>query len=111
MVSPQLSATSIVLLSPDHTGTAVPLLVIWLLIDRARPRWYVPVLACLMFTLAMVGDSIILLTGVAPLVLVGTGRAVTGLIRRGLWHGPAWYELSLAVAAAAGGLAGSYGPR
>jgi hypothetical protein len=111
MVSPQLSATSIVLLSPDHTGTAVPLLAIWLLIDRARPRWYVPVLVCLMFTLAMVGDPVILLTGVAPLVLIGTGRAVTGLISRGLRHRPAWYELSLAVAAAAGGLAGSYGPR
>jgi hypothetical protein len=111
MVSPQLSATSVVLLSPDHTGTAVPLLVIWLLIDRARPRWYVPVLVCLMFTLTMVGDSIILLTGVAPLVLIGTGRAVTGLIRNGLRHVPAWYELSLAVAAAVGGLAGSYGPR
>ena len=37
MLSPQLGATSILLLSPDHTGTAVPLLVIWLLIDRARP--------------------------------------------------------------------------
>jgi hypothetical protein len=111
MVSPQLSATSVVLLSPDHTGTAVPLLVIWLLIDRARPRWYVPVLVCLMFTLTMVGDPIILLTGVAPLVLIGTGRAVTGLIRHGLRHVPAWYELSLALAAAAGGLAGSYGPR
>ncbi|HEU5390127.1 MAG TPA: hypothetical protein VFV73_29925 [Streptosporangiaceae bacterium] len=111
MVSPQLSATSVVLLSPDHTGTAVPLLVIWLLIDRARPRWYVPVLVCLMFILTMAGDSIILLTGVAPLVLIGTGRAVTGLIMNGLRHVPAWYELSLAVAAAAGGLAGSYGPR
>ena len=111
MVSPQLSATQIVLLSPDHTGTAVPLLVIWLLIDRIRPRWYVPVLVFVLFTLTMVGDSIVLLTGIAPLVLVGAGRAVTGLIRRGLRHGPAWYELSLAVAAAAAGLAGSYGPR
>jgi len=111
MVSPQLNATSVLLLSPDHIGTAVPLLVIWLLIDRAKPRWYVPVLVCLMFTLTMVGDSIILLTGIAPLVLIGTGRAVTGLIRRGLRHWPAWYELSLAVAAAVGGLAGSYGPR
>jgi hypothetical protein len=111
MVSPQLSATSIVLLSPDHTDTAVPLLVIWLLIDRSRPRWYVPVLVFVLFTLTMVGDSIVLLTGIAPLVLVGTGRALTGLIRRGMRHVPAWYELSLAVAAAAAGLAGSYGPR
>jgi hypothetical protein len=111
MVSPQLSATAIVLLSPDHTGTAVPLLVVWLLIDRCRPRWYVPVLVFVLFTLTMVGDPIVLLTGIAPLVLVGAGRGLTGLIRRGIRHNPAWYELSLAAAAAAAALAGSYGPR
>src|SRR6516162_6719258 len=49
MLAPQLSATGILLLSPDHIGTAVPLLVIWLLIDRARPRWFVPVLVGLLF--------------------------------------------------------------
>src|SRR5947207_6855556 len=111
MLSPQLGATSILLLSPDHTGTAVPLLVTWLLIDRCRPRWYVPVLVFVAFTLTMVGDSIVLLTGIAPLILVGIGRGLTGLISRGIRHLPAWYELSLAAAAAAAGLAGSYGPR
>ena len=83
MLSPQLGATSILLLSPDHTGTAVPLLVVWLLIDRARPRWCVPVLVCLLFTVTMVADSIVLLTGIVPLVLVCAGRALAGLIRRG----------------------------
>ena len=111
MLSPQLGATSILLLSPDHTGTAVPLLVIWLLIDRARPRWYVPVLVGLLFTVTMVGDSIILLTGVVPLVLVGAGRALAGLIRRGRPRTSIWYELSLAGAAAVAGVAGSFGPR
>ena len=111
MLSPQLSATSILLLSPDHTGTAVPLLVIWLLIERAKPRWYVPVLVCLLFTVTMVGDSIILLTGIVPLVLVGTGRALAGLIRRGKRHAVIWYELSLAGAAAVAGVTGSFGPR
>jgi hypothetical protein len=111
MLSPQLGATSILLLSPDHTGTAVPLLVIWLLIDRAKPHWYVPVLVGLLFTVTMVGDSIILLTGIIPLVLVGTGRAVAGLIRRGKRDASWWYELSLAGAAAAAGVAGSFGPR
>ena len=111
MLSPQLGATSILLLSPDHTGTAVPLLVIWLLIDRARPRWYVPVLVCLLFTATMVADSIILLTGIAPLVLVGAGRALAGLIRRGKRRTTRWYELSLAGAAAVAGVAGSFGPR
>jgi hypothetical protein len=111
MLSPQLSATSILLLSPDHTGTAVPLLVIWLLIDRVRPRWWVPVLVCLLFTVTMVADSIILLTGIVPLVLVGAGRALAGLIRRGKRGSAIWYELSLAGAAAVAGVAGSFGPR
>ena len=111
MLSPQLGATSILLLSPDHTGTAVPLLVVWLLIDRAKPRWYVPVLAGLLFTVIMVGDSIILLTGIVPLVLVGAGRAVAGLIRRGKRDASSWYELSLAGAAAVAGVAGLFGPR
>ncbi len=111
MLSPQLGATSILLLSPDHTGTAVPLLVIWLLIDRARPRWWVPALVCLLFTLTMVADSIILLTGIIPLVLVGAGRALAGLIRRGKGRAAVWYELSLAGAAAVAGVAGSFGPR
>ena len=111
MLSPQLGATSILLLSPDHTGTAVPVLVIWLLIDRARPRWYVPVLVCLLFTLTMVADSIVLLTGIVPLVLVGAGRALAGLIGRGKRSTARWYELSLAGAAAVAGVAGSFGPR
>ena len=111
MLSPQLSATPVLLLSPDHTGTAVPLLVIWLLIDRVRPRWWVPVLVCLLFTVTMVADSIILLTGIVPLVFVGAGRAFAGLIRRGERRTAIWYELSLAGAAAVAGVAGSFGPR
>ena len=111
MLSPQLSATSILLLSPDHTGTAVPLLVIWLLIDRARPRWWVPVLVCLLFTVTMVADSIILLTGIVPLLLVGAWRAHAGLIGRGKRRAAPWYELSLAGAAAVAGVAGSFGPQ
>ena len=111
MLSPQLGATSILLLSPDHTGTAVPLLVVWLLIDRARPHWWVPVLVCLLFTVTMVADSIVLLTGIVPLVLVCAGRALAGLIRRGKRRTATWYELSLAGAAAVAGVAGSFGPR
>jgi hypothetical protein len=111
MLAPQLSATSILLLSPDHVGTAVPLLAIWLLIDRAPPRWYVPVLVCLMFTWTMVADSIVLLTGIVPLVAVGAGRSFAGMLRRGARRDPRWYELSLAGAAAVAGVAGSLAPR
>ena len=111
MLAPQLSVTSILLLSPDHIGTAVPLLAIWLLIDRSPARWYVPVLVCLLFTWTMVADSIVLLTGIVPLMLVGAGRAFAGLLRRGGPRAPRWYELSLAGAAAVAGVAGSFAPR
>jgi hypothetical protein len=112
MLAPQLSATGIVLLSPDHTGTAVPLLAIWLLIDRAKPRWFVPLLVGLMVAWVMTADSIVLLTCVIPLVLVAVVRAVgPKLIRRGARPAGRRYELALAGAVAAGGVAGLFAPR
>ena len=111
MLAPQLSATSIVLLSPDHIGTAVPLLAIWLLIDRAPKRWYVPVLVGLALAVMMVGDSIVLLTGIVPLALACVLRVVYGLIRRGQRNAAWRYELALAGAAAAAGLAGQFASR
>jgi hypothetical protein len=111
MVAPQLSATQILLLSPDHTGTAVPVLATWLVIDRVTPdrwkaaRWVVPLVVLLVLSWTMVADSIVLITCVGPLVLVCLIRACPGLIRRGERPASRWYELSLAgAAAAAGGL-------
>ena len=117
MVAPQLSATQIVLLSPDHTGTAVPVLVIWLVIDRVTPdrykaaRWLVPLVIFVLLTWTMIADSIVLVTCIAPLVLVCLIRACPGLIRHGERPAPRWYELSLAAAAAAAGGLGSAAPR
>lgn len=87
MVAPQLSATQILLLSPDHTGTAVPVLVAWLVIDMVTPgrwkaaRWLVPLAVFVLLTWTMAADSIVLVTCVAPLVLVCVVRACAGLIR------------------------------
>ena len=109
MVAPQLSATQIVLLSPDHTGTAVPVLVTWLVIDRVTParwqaaRWLVPLVVFVLLTWTMIADSIVLVTCIAPLVVVCLIRAGAGLTRRGERTAPRWYELSLAAAAAAAG--------
>ncbi len=135
MLAPQLSATGFVLLSPDHTGTAVPLLVTWLLIDRVSPRpagyggvappddrgasegrppgstWHVPVLVGLLFAWTMAADSIVLLTGIVPLALVCALRACPGLIRRGQRQASRRSALALAAAAVAAGLAGSFAPR
>ena len=108
MLAPQLgSASYTLLLSPDHVGTGVPLLLIWLIIDRARPRWYVPVVAGALLAWVQVADSLALLIGVLPLVIACAARTGWQLARgepgRGLSRRLAgcWYELSLAAAAIA----------
>ncbi len=106
MLAPQVgNASTLLLLSPDHVGTEVPLLLIWLLIDRARPRWYVPVLAAAGLAWVQVADTFALYVGVIPLILVALARAVreiagqdegTPALRR---ITAAWYELALAAGA------------
>ena len=101
MLAPQLGAgIFILLLSVGHIGTAVPILAVWLLLDRARPRWYVPVIAGVMLAWAMVADSLVLVVAIAPLIIVATARAVR-LVAGGTALRDAWYEMSLAAAAAA----------
>jgi len=96
VLAPQLSATSTLLQAPDHTGTAVALLVVWLVIDRARPHWLVPVAVCVMLAWIMAADSIVLLTGIVPIAVAAGARAVRAVAKRAE---PSWYELSLAAAA------------
>ena len=82
MLAPQLgNASYTLLLSPDHVGTGVPLLLLWLVIDRARPRWYVPVTAGVLLAWVQVADSLALIIGVIPLVIacaVGAWQERTG---------------------------------
>jgi len=112
MFAPQLGvAVFVLLLSLGHIGTAVPLLLTWLVIDRCPARWYVPVAVGLLLTWVLIADPLVLLVGVVPLVAVCAMRVARELARR--QDAPVlavlrarWYELSLAVAAiAAQGLA------
>jgi hypothetical protein len=102
MLAPQQSGgVYVLMLSPDHTGSVVPVLVTFILLDRAPRRWWVPAAAALLLTWGLVADSVVLITGVAPLAAVGAGRAYTAAARRGAgWRG-AVPGLSLAAAAAA----------
>jgi len=98
-MAPQATGALILLLGPDHTGTVVPVLLTWLVIDRVRPdmqgaRWFMPVLVCVMLTWIMVADSVVLFTGIAPLIVAAIVRA----FRRDA-GARRWYELSLAGAA------------
>jgi hypothetical protein len=107
VLAPQLSATSTLLQAPDHTGTAVALLVVWLVIDRARPHWLVPVAVCVMLAWIMVADSIVLLTGIVPIAVAAGARAAGALAKRAE---PDWHELSLAAAAILAGVFGAMAP-
>jgi hypothetical protein len=42
MVGPTVLAATVLLNDPDHTGTAVPILLALLILDRGRRRWWAP---------------------------------------------------------------------
>ena len=111
MFAPQLGVgVFVLLLSLGHIGTAVPLLLIWLVIDRCPARWYVPVIVGLLLTWVLVADPLVLLVGVVPLVAVCAMRVARALslAQRQDRREPRWArktlrdhacELALAVAA------------
>ena len=92
MLAPQPSGPTPVLLgSPDHVGTAVPLLLLLLLLDRAPSlqtwaRWYIPVCIAVftvaLLTVTIVGDPLAEVVGVVPLVLACLLRVVRIVIVR-----------------------------
>ncbi|GAA3211201.1 hypothetical protein ACFO1B_34445 [Dactylosporangium siamense] len=87
---------AIVLYAPDHTGTAVPLLLAWLLVDRrsATPlrRWW-PVGVLVILALAQVADPLAMFVGAVPLTLVSAAR----LVRARTWRGTDAHLLVAAV--------------
>ena len=98
MLAPALGVgASVLLSSPDHTGTMVPLLVMWLVLDRGGRRWYVPAAAGLILTLAAVADTATLLEGTIPVIAVCLLR----LLRDRRSGRPRRFELILAGSAAA----------
>jgi hypothetical protein len=109
MLAPQFGLGVFALdLSVGHIGTSVPLLLVWLLLDRAdrsRPRWYVPVLTAVLLTWVQVADPIVYVVGIGPLGLVCAARVIKGWRNTG-GHWTAriagqWYDLSLGAAAVA----------
>jgi hypothetical protein len=114
MLAPQLGQGVFAMdLSVGHIGTSVPLLLTWLLLDRAdrsAPRWYVPVLTAVLLAWVQVADPIVYITGIGPLGLVCVLRVIRGWRDAGGgWRKrllAPWYDLALgAAAAAAAGLA------
>jgi hypothetical protein len=92
-----LNTTFVVLAYPDHTGTQVPLLATWLLIDRVGPRWWVPVAVTGLLAWVQMADTMALYEAALPLAGVCLVRMYR---RRGPLRGQ-WYELALGAGALA----------
>jgi hypothetical protein len=93
LVPGPVTGYTVLLGSPDHFGTAVPLLVTWLVLDRATsrpgggdrepaPRWLAPVIAVLL-AWGMVADPLVMYIGALPLALISGVR----LARQRRWRG------------------------
>ena len=96
MLAPSLGLGSLALLAnPDHLGTQILLLVMWLIVDRAPERWWVPVIAGLLLCWEQIADPLALYEGVAPLVLVCGVRA----LGQSAPFRQRWHDASLAAAA------------
>ncbi len=106
--APQLgTGVYVLLLDPDHTGTVIPVLAAWLLLDRAPRRWWVPPCVGLILGWAMVADTMVAITGIAPLAVVAVARCYRQL-QSGERLRRLWFELGL-LAAAAGAAAAAKG--
>ena len=99
MLAPQLGqGVHLLLLQPDHLGTQVPVLVIFLVVDRAPRRWYTPVAIAVMLAWVVVADQVAVFDAVLPLVAVGGLRAGWALVRHRKPLVSQWFELSLVAA-------------
>jgi hypothetical protein len=105
MLAPQFGLGVFALdLSVGHIGTSVPLLLIWLLLDKVPAKWYVPVLTAVLLAWALVADPIAYVVGIGPLGAVAAARVIRGLVSGGHWTdriARQWYDLSLGAAAVA----------
>jgi hypothetical protein len=105
----------VVIFSVGHIGTALPVMLTWLVVDRLGRRPYVPVIVALLLGWAETADPLVLVIAIYPLLAVCAARLATGLVvsarergQRGLWRALGrgilgrWFELALAAAAGVG---------
>jgi hypothetical protein len=99
MLAPQLgNPVFVLLLVPDHVGTGVPMLLIFLVLDRAPRRWYVPPVIALMLAWATIGDRLVIAAAILPIVVVCAIRIFQGMVLARRPLEALWYEASLIVA-------------
>jgi hypothetical protein len=98
LLAPQLGhGVSLLLAQPDHLGTQVPLLVIFIVLDRAPRRWYTPAAIAVMLTWVIIADRVAVFDAALPLVVVCGIRACWAIVHGRKRLTSVWFELSLVV--------------
>ncbi len=113
MLAPQLgTSTFILLLVPDHVGTGIPILLIFLVLDRAPQYlpggstppdpparvWYLPPVIAVMLTWALVADRLVIAAVLVPLLAVCAIRVYRAVVVLSRPLAAQWFEVSLFVA-------------
>jgi hypothetical protein len=88
-------------LSLGHIGTAIPLLITWLVIDRAGRRRWVPPVVGILLAWVLTADSLVVYVGIIPLVVVCGIRAYQDVVIARRPIAAAWFEIALAACALA----------
>jgi hypothetical protein len=105
MLAPQLgNGVQVLLAQPDHVGTQVLLLVIFLLVDGAPRRWHTVAAVGALLTVAVVADKIAIVDAAVPLAFAGGLHAIWAGTARSGWRTERglrgqWFELALVAAA------------
>ena len=77
----------------------MPLLVIFIVLDRAPRRWYAPAAIGVMLTWVIIADRVAVLDVALPLAVVCGVRACWALVHNGKRLASLWFEYSLMAAA------------
>jgi hypothetical protein len=102
----------VVVFSVGHIGTALPVMLTWLVLDRLGRKWYVPLIVAILLGWALIADPLVLVVAILPLLAVCLVRMVSALVigagkgggMRGLRAAALdrWFEVWLAAAAGIG---------
>ena len=99
LLAPQLGhGIALLIQQPDHIGTQVPLLVIFIVLDRAPRRWYTPAAIAVMLTWVIIANRVAVFDAALPLAAVCGIRAFWALVHDRKPLASQWFEVSLMAA-------------
>jgi len=99
LLAPQLGhGVALLIQQPDHLGTQVPLLVTFIVLDRAPRRWYTLVAITGMLTWVIIADRVAVFDAALPLAAVCGIRAYWAVVHDRKPLASVWFEFSLMAA-------------